>query len=241
MTWSPTCCAPRPGGTLRRVELGGSYLWQSLRDFPVVVAAPLLLLSTEPRAREAARFALAVTIAWALMLLYSGGYTFSSSRMVFPLVPTLTVVASQAVLAVLARLSGRQRVAFATGAVCWIAGVGVTEYGHVLAPSHGFDNVRRWTAVGKYLKTHADGQRLAMVPVGATAYFSELPVLDLVGLTSREVAAAGRTVPPDLLEPKWIGHERHNLEWTLDWKPDLVVTTRFRPTRCGVPPIAWTV
>jgi hypothetical protein len=222
----PNVIRAKSGGTLRHVELGASYLLHVVRDFPCIVLAPLLLWSPSPSTRAVARYTLLVTAAWALMLLFSGGDTFEYSRLAFPLIPILTIMAARGVVCAWQRSAPRAAVAGVTLSV--LAWFGVNARDNRLLPAHGFDNVLRWTAVGRHLKANFPGQSIATVPIGAIGYYSELRVLDMVGLTSPEIAKAGRTVPPHLLAPKWIGHERHNLEWVLQSKPDLVITTKLR-------------
>ena len=65
------------------------------------------------------------------------------------------------------------------------------------------------------------------MPIGAIGYFSRLPLIDLVGLTSREVAR-GERVPDDMLTRTWIGHEKQATDWVLAEKPELLVFTRWR-------------
>ena len=85
-----------------------------------------------------------------------------------------------------------------------------------------------WKLVGHWLHDHAAGASVATVPVGAIGYFSGLDVIDLVGLTSREVAKGGRSIPPQLLFVGWIGHERENTRWVLAERPSLIVMNRWR-------------
>jgi arabinofuranosyltransferase len=226
----PNTYFAKSGGTWRHASLGLAYIVDALRDFPVIALSPLALLSLTARARrDATAYALLVTLAWLAFFLRSGGDTFEYSRLAFPLVPMLTVLAVRGVYGVAARaLAARPRVAM----VC-VAGValligGRAAYAHRLPTQHGFDNVQRWTRVGKYFAERAPHATLATVPVGAISYFSGLRVIDLVGLGSREIAHAGRTVPPDLLVKRWLGHERHDTEWVLAQRPDYVVTTKVR-------------
>ncbi len=228
----PNVVRAKAGGTLRHFELGARYVLQVALDFPAVLLAPLLLAAPSEPARASARYGLAVTGAWALMLAYAGGDTFEYSRLAFPLVPMLAVMGVQGAASLAERTWAdpvRRRSTVAAGAVV-CAVLAADDWRHRLPPMHGFDNVKRWTQVGKYLKATFPGRTIATVPAGAIPYFSELRTLDLVGLTSREVAAAHRFVPPELLERNWIGHERHDVEWTLAYRPDLLVTTRFRAT-----------
>ncbi len=180
-------------------------------------------------ARRAVGYVLAVAAVWIAFFLRTGGDVFLFSRLAFPLVPLLTVLAARGVAEVATRAS-RARAAVAGGALVLVAGAfsARAAYAHHLPADHGDPKVIRWTALGEYLRDRYPGKTVATVPIGAIAYYSRLHVIDMLGLTTPAIAKAGRTLPPELLQRNWIGHERHCLECVLDAKPDLVVTTQFR-------------
>ncbi len=225
----PNTYFAKSGGTWAHASLGVRYVFDSLWDFPVIVLAPFALLDRDRRA--ATSYALLVTAAWLAFFLRSGGDTFEYSRLTFPLVPMLTVLAMRGAYALALRpLDGGPRVASACVLACGVLIGGRAAYAHHLPAQHGFENVLRWTRVGKYFAERAPQATIATVPVGAISYFSGLKVIDLVGLGSREIAHAGRTVPPELLVKKWLGHERHGTEWVLAQRPDFIITTKVRGT-----------
>jgi hypothetical protein len=157
--------------------------------------------------------------------LRSGGDLFGCGRLFVPFVPSLVACAAIGLGEFGQNLRPpAQALLFAPLLVLgsWAA------RSHALAPGHGFPNVMRWKQVGRYLCKNHSGARVATVPIGAISYFSGLPIIDLVGLTSREIARAGHTVPPELLTREWIGHERHNTPWVLSQHPTLIVLgTKF--------------
>ncbi len=106
-----------------------------------------------------------------------------------------------------------------------VAAWGVGE--HRLQPNPGFDNVRRWTQLGAYLKRTFPGASVATVPIGALAYASGRRGIDLVGLTQPAIARGGANLPPDKLVRTWIGHEREHTAWVLAQKPEVIALTRF--------------
>jgi len=61
------------------------------------------------------------------------------------------------------------------------------------------------------------GTLVATNAAGALPYFSDLPVIDMLGLTNRHIARAR----PDT--EGWIGHERGDGAYVLDREPDLVI------------------
>jgi hypothetical protein len=223
----PNTMWAKAGGTARHVELGVAYVATSVQHFPAVLFAPALLAWRPASAH--ARFLLVGSLLWTLGLIHAGGDTFEYGRLLFPLVPALTVGGVQGALALVERVPVERRRA-ATHAIAGLFGILAARaaVSHGLAPSHGFQNVARWTATGQYLKAHYPKKRIATVPIGAIGYFSELELLDMVGLTSPAIAKAGRSVPPAMLTSTWIGHERHELAFALAWAPDLLLTTKFR-------------
>ncbi len=212
----------KSGGSRQHLLLGAQYTYEAVCEFPAIVLAPLALFAAGAR-RAVGYFLLASLLAFAFFF-YSGGDTFAYSRLAAPFIPTLSMLA----LVGLGRALERWRT-LATLAPAAFGGALALHalVAHSIPPQHGFDNVERWKRVGRWLAVEHPGAHLATVPIGAIGYFSQLPLIDLVGLTSREVARGGR-VPSEMLTRTWIGHERQNTEWVLAQKPDLIVFTKWR-------------
>jgi hypothetical protein len=200
------------------VALGWAYVVDTARSFALLGLAPLALLSHH--ARKPAGALLVAALCLLASFLRSGGDLFDYGRLFVPLVPGLFACAAIGLMALGVRLDARMQPLLLAPLLAW--GLFVARE-HALAPSHGFPNVERWSVVGRYLGCAHPGSRVATVPIGAISYFSRLPIIDLVGLTAREVAKAGRSVPPGKLIHAWIGHERNNTEWVLSQRPDLIV------------------
>jgi hypothetical protein len=227
----PNTYFAKSGGTARHAVLGLAYIVEALRDFPVTLLAPLSLF--DARVRRACAFYLVVTLAWYAFFLRSGGDTFSYSRLAVPLYPGLAVLGVHGLFTTGARLGRRaprvRWVAETLAPVVLLAVVVVrAAVAHAIEPGHGFANVERYKAVGRYLKKQHPGATVATVPIGAIGYFSGARIIDLVGLTAPAIAHAGTSVPIGMLERNWIGHERNNLAWVLEQAPDLIVTSKFR-------------
>lgn len=218
----------KAGGTAVHARLGAAYLLQIVRDFPFALLAPLSLLARTHRREHA--YLLGGALLWCLFFLRTGGDHFVYSRLAFPLIPMLVALAACGLCSVAARIERRTWLRVVTILLPALLVAGRARLRHELEPGHGFPNVLRWAAVGDFLAEHHRGQTMATIPVGAMAYHSGLHTLDLVGVVTRQVAHEGGTVPPELMRRHWIGHERHATEWVLQQAPDLIVTTKFRPT-----------
>ncbi len=206
----------KTGGTRAHFALGLQYVLEIVTDYPLILAAPLALRIegwTGP-----VRFVLAAAGVQLVFFLYSGGDTFLYSRLFMPFIPLLLVLA---VTGLLARSQSRLVI------VLLVFALGLGAVRHYLPPQHGFANVGRWETIGRWLRQNKPPTtKIAIVPIGAVGYFSRLPMIDLVGLATREVARGGR-VPPELLVRSWIGHEKSNPDWVLAQQPDLIVFTKW--------------
>lgn len=224
--WLPNTYYAKSGGTWGHARLGAAYIARTIADFPLSWAAPLALAIAARR--RACGYLLAVAVAWLAFFLRTGGDLFEYSRLWFPLVPALTALALAGAAELAARIG--PRTAIAIPLACGLLAGGRAAIVHHIPAQGASERLREWAAVGGYLRAHyPPGTLVATVPIGAIGFYSELPILDLVGLTDPVIAHAGRSVPAALLTPLWIGHERHDTAYVLARKPEVIVTTMHRP------------
>jgi hypothetical protein len=225
---APNTYYAKAGGTWRHAELGLAYIADAIADFPLAFAAPLALLLPPGPPRRACGFVLAGSTAWVVFFLRTGGDLFEYSRLMFPLVPILSVLALAGIAELARRLARRDLAAALAAAAGGLAVAGCAAVAHAIPPQHTSPRVVEWAAIGSYLRRQFPRATVATVPIGAIAYYSQLPIVDLVGLTEPAIARAGRSVPPEMLTRLWIGHERHCTECVLARAPSLIVTTMHR-------------
>jgi hypothetical protein len=137
----------------------------------------------------------------------------------------LDVLALAGIAELARRVAGRDLAAAIAPAACACVIAARAMVVHAIPPQGASPRVVEWAAVGSYLRRQFPHATVATVPIGAIGYYSQLPIIDLVGLTEPEIARAGRSVPPELLTKQWIGHERHCTECVLARAPALIVTT----------------
>jgi len=77
----------------------------------------------------------------------------------------------------------------------------------------------RWAALGRHFGVYAaPGTTVAISPIGAFGYYSELEIVDILGLTN----ASTQDIAPEL-EITMKGHHRFNAEWVLGQDPDVMI------------------
>ncbi len=222
---APNTFYAKSGGTWTHAAIGLDYIADCARDFPLTFAAPLALFVPAPQ-RRGVVYLLVVAGLWLAFFLRSGGDLFAYSRLWLPLVPALTACALVGIASSLAR---RPPVAVAAAlAIATIVG-GRAVLEHAIPAQHTAPRVVQWAAIGTYVRAHFPKQLVATVPIGAIGYYSNNPLLDLVGLTEPAIAREGRSVPTELLTKTWIGHERNFTEYALAQEPAVIVTTEVRP------------
>jgi hypothetical protein len=77
---------------------------------------------------------------------------------------------------------------------------------------------QRWIAIGKELAAKKHFRSLATSPIGAIGWYSQLPIVDMLGITN----GALRHVEPDLAITLK-GHQRHDAHWVLEQEPEAIV------------------
>jgi hypothetical protein len=219
----PNTYVAKSGGTWRHAAIGLEYILDAIRDFPLVLLAPLALFA--PLRREVAVL-LGVAFVWLAFFLRSGGDLFEYSRLWYPLVPGLSALALVGVHEFLSRK--HERVAVLAALLVAIVMTTRAAITHYIPPQGVSDRIVLWAATGTYLRKNFKGATVATVPIGAIGYYSSLAIIDLVGLTDATIAREGRSVPPELLTKRWIGHERNFTEYVLSREPAVIVTTSVR-------------
>lgn len=235
--WLPNTYFAKSGGTWIHARLGAAYVFGIVREYPVILLAPLALLHR--RARPPAAAFLVVTLLWFGFFLRSGGDHFGYYRLAAPLLPGLVFLGLFGAGAAVDRLwratpGSRGALRWVGLVTVWVTLVVWTGARHGLPSAHGFRNVQRWARIGRFLRVRFPGARVAVVPIGAIGYTSKLEIIDLVGLVHAPIAKAGLSVPPAMLRRRWLGHERHDTDWVLAQRPDVIVMAtkcRLRPWR----------
>lgn len=156
-----------------------------------------------------------------------GGDGLAMHRFFVPIVPALAMLAALGVVATTDRVIATSKnpgkeayggVAFA--GILLVALALLSSDGGVRSPFTQRDaEIPRWTAAGRWLKANAGtDDRIAAAPIGALGYFSERPILDLLGLTDAHIAHVA--MDPAIDRP---GHQRHDGAYVLNRRPAFIL------------------
>lgn len=183
-------------------------------------------IAMAPIRRAAAAYIFALLVAWMAYVAYVGGDSLLRFRFFAPVMPLFyaLVVATVAALLDAIRSDGPPRRWLPQSAIVLAAAAAIVL---TLHPSAADSNLivgeRRAVSgraeIGRWLRANLpDTTTVAAVPVGAIAYESHLPIIDMLGINDEHIAH--RDVH---LGDFPAGHEKYDSEYVLDRQPDIII------------------
>lgn len=216
------------GGIVQQVR-GLFYAYNFVLPFGgmLLFALPLVLFACRDRDRDDARAYLGFSVAVAAAsIVWVGGDHMPMARFFVPVVAALQVLFVEAAIEIVALWRGRtpraaRAVQVALYACIVSAGLLPTLNARRLPASFAKSNAaltRQWALAGRWLGAHLPPATvLATEPAGAVAYYSRLPVIDMLGLNDRHIAR----VEPAGMGRGSAGHEKRDLAYVLSRRPDV--------------------
>ena len=221
--WLPNTFYAKSGFTARHAERGVEYLWAFAQNWFVWLEAPLALVGGVALWRRRELVAPVLLVAVLAIVIGVGGDGLPMYRFLVPAIPFLAVLAA-------AGAAWLSRPALAVAA---LASVGALSF----FPAEDFQyetmvqqrdiEIPAWSLAGHTLG-HAllPDALVAAVPIGALGWYSDLPILDMVGLTDRTIARASIETGSG-----WAGHEKHDGAYVLSRRPDAILLGNIFVTR----------
>jgi len=178
------------------------------------------------RARRDLRYVSSVCAVYVAAIIAEGGDAFPAFRFLVPILPMIYLLVAEgaSTLVPLAARWTTPRVApWCVGVLVAALAIPHVQQGFVEAREE-VEGANAFTGamkeVGRALRDRvAPGTVIALNPVGAVPYFSELRTIDMLGLTDRHIA---NTTPADLGEGQ-SGHEKGDGRYVLERRPDLIL------------------
>ncbi len=153
---------------------------------------------------------------------WTGGDHFAWLRFYMPVLPIAAIMSTELVKCIaesslLKNVPRVSQIIIPLAFLCLFVGASM-RMDYISAQRH-HDYVRWWKEVGQWSRnSFPSSYRLAVIPAGVIPYLSRNPILDLMGLTDREIAHFGEI---DLSEAP--GHQKSSTAVVLKRKPEIIL------------------
>ncbi len=225
----PNTFYAKAGFTVEYLKRGAAYAKEFFLDYGAFGIAPALALYAARKGglRGIEARLLAVWIGVAASIVWIGGDVLYSHRFWLPILPIGCVLVARGA----ARLAPHPPHAALAAIVLVLAGAGIaSSWGPIQERrtlERGF--VTNMTQTGQWLgEKLPPGSTIAITTIGAISYFSGLNVIDLLGLTDREIARNPKRI--EGLDDTWREID-YNAESVIRRRPDAIIfSTGIRPS-----------
>jgi arabinofuranosyltransferase len=234
----PNTYYDKTGGGLIQITAGVSYLWTNLVEtfFPsgLLGISFLITMKKDEYSREKIYLLILLLASW-LIVAFNGGDYMLKGRFLTPMLPILYTLGAMGVSQLSNRIPRNYSLTLISGllliaCITWYVEKPIIKnYGDKPFPSARLNKPREivstpeFVAMGRALRDIAKpGDSIALVPVGAVAYYSEMIVYDMVGLVDPVIAHE----PFDLkyIESSWRpGHDKGDGLYIIQHKPTYIL------------------
>jgi hypothetical protein len=223
----PNTYYAKVGGGWDQIDRGVKYILDFLQESGgwLLLLLPLAIAESAVR-RTAGAYVLALTGVWFAYTAYVGGDSLIRYRFIAPVLPLYYSVMALTAVAVATRLRSalpRRRItAEAIASIGVLAAVAVTLHPQSV-DAIDTRNERRAVddrvIVGRWMRDTFDPEiRIAVIPVGALGYESEVYIIDMLGITDEHIAHRDLNIGSLAA-----GHEKYDSEYVLDLEPDIIL------------------
>ena len=230
----PNTYYAKAGFTSEYIQRGIAYTKEFFLAYGALGIAPALAVYAVLRAgaRSIEARLLFVWLAYALYVIWIGGDVLYTHRFWLPTLPIGCVLVARGLVhaADRARLPLPKSAALAL-VIALLIGSGIAVNWKSIQTRRALEEnfVLNMQQTGQWLKNHfAPGSKIAITTIGAISYFSDLNVIDLLGLTDYEIAHHPKPLPG--LTDSW-REINYNAESIITRRPDAILfSTGVRPS-----------
>jgi len=213
--WLPNTFYAKSAFTARHAVRGLEYLGAFAANRFVWLEAPLAAVGAVALCRRRQLVVPALLAALLAIVIGEGGDGLPMYRFLVPALPPLAVLAAAGAAELLGRTLSLAPLAL-VGALSFFP---ARDVQYLLMVDQRDYEIPRWSAAGQSLgRALAPDALVAAVPIGALGWYSDLPILDMVGLTDRTIAHA-----PVPTGSGWAGHEKHDGAYVVSRRPDAIL------------------
>jgi hypothetical protein len=220
--WLPNTFYAKSGFTPAHALRGVGYLIGFARNPFVWLGLPLALAGGFDLWRRRERVLPVLLVAVVAIVIGVGGDGLPMYRFLVPAVPIAAVLAAVGADSLAARLGSSLRLALALAALVLVAALSLfpmRDAQYAMMVEQRDWETPTWRLVGETLGRALPRDSLvAAVPIGALGWYSDLRILDMVGLTDPVIARAAVATGSG-----WAGHEKHDGRYVLSRRPDVIL------------------
>jgi len=239
----PNTFYAKTGSSLEYFKTGVDYFWQFAKDYGlygVLLALTLLNLKNKERFYDYL-YLLMLFFIFCIYVIFIGGDVLRPNRFFVPMLPVFFILVQEG-LNELILLIDKKRT-FTYGAILGLAfAVGYSYYTY----KNEYEQIKKYSELEKGLvekmkisagwlknKQTQAGRPLvvAATTIGAVSYYSEVTLIDMLGLTDKEVAHNPQPIAE--ISSKEVGwrERNYNVEYILSRKPDYIYfSTGIKPS-----------
>jgi len=206
------------------IKLGSTYFGQFLTSVGGIagfLGLPIIFLKKRSNQNWEA-YLIGILLIYSLYIVFAGGDCFPLLRFFVPILPIFYLLLNETFWFLQEAFSGRKgglilRIIPILIFLAYTSVPTIREYKRIYGTYDYFE--KRWIFLGKQLKKRLPSKAsIALSPLGAVAYYSELKTIDVLGLT--DVHIAHTNAHPEM---PLKGHQKWDGEYVLSRGPDYVI------------------
>ena len=238
----PNTFYAKTGSSLEYYSAGLDYTWTFLKSYGFYGLFALIAFYTLTSKERfySYLYLVMIFVVFTLYVIFVGGDVLRPNRFFVPIMPVFFILVQEG-LAMLAELFDKKR-EMVIGAIVGIAIIAGSSYytysseAHVLKGYADLEKglVEKMKITANWLKNKQEqsGKPLtvAATTIGAISYYSEVTLIDMLGLTDKEVAHNPKPIPE--ISSKDVGwrERNYNVEYVVSRKPDYIYfSTGIKP------------
>jgi len=240
----PNTFYAKTGSSLEYFKTGAEYFWEFVKTYGLYgLLVPLILVNLKSKENYYQYlYLILVFFLFSVYVILVGGDVLRPARFFVPLLPVFYILVQEALHRLVALYEKKLNLSYAAAAVI----IAVLIFGYHSYNSQN-EQIRKYSELesglvekmritGEWLKKKStdSGRRLtvAATTIGAISYYSDVDLIDMLGLTDKTIAHDPRPIP-EISEKSEIGwkERNYNVEYVLLRKPDYIYfSTGVKPS-----------
>ena len=239
----PNTFYAKTGSSLEYFKAGWDYFTEFAKNyglFGILLILPLITLGSKQKFYEYL-YLIMIFYIFSAYVIFIGGDVLRPNRFFVPLLPVFFILVQEGIHQLITVLDKKKTFSYGA-AVGVIFALGFSYYTY----KNEFEQIKKYSELekglvekmkisGTWLKTKQSqaGRQLVVgaTTIGAVSYYSDVILIDMLGLTDKEIAHNPRPIPE--ISSKEVGwrERNYNVEYIISRKPDYIYfSTGIKPS-----------